>query len=111
VLTGGQAISEDLGIKWRTSRSPCSSRKKVMIDKENTPSSAAPQESDIEAPSTRFKAQIAETTRTNDVRKLQERLAKLAGGVAVNPRRRVTEVEVRERKDRLMTRCMRPVRR
>src|SRR3981189_850949 len=85
VLTGGQAISEDLGIK-----------------KENTTIvSGAGKKADIEAHVTQIKAQIEETTSDYDKEKLQERLAKLAGGVAVIRVGGATEVEVKERKDRV----------
>src|SRR4030095_623898 len=85
VLTGGQAISEDLGIKLENVTLNMLGRaKKVMIDKEKTTIvSGAGKKADIEARATQIKAQIEETTSDYDREKLQERLAKLAGGVAV----------------------------
>ena len=103
VLTGGQAISEDLGIKLENVTLAMLGRaKKVMIDKENsTIVNGAGKKSDIEARITQIKAQIEETTSDYDREKLQERLAKLAGGVAVIRVGGATEVEVKERKDRV----------
>ena len=103
VLTGGQAISEDLGIKLENVTLAMLGRaKKVMIDKENTTIvSGAGKRADIEARVKQIKAQIEETTSDYDREKLQERLAKLAGGVAVIRVGGATEVEVRERKDRV----------
>ncbi len=103
VLTGGQAISEDLGIKLENVTLNMLGRaKKVMIDKENTTIvNGAGKKSDIEARITQIKAQIEETTSDYDREKLQERLAKLAGGVAVIRVGGATEVEVKERKDRV----------
>jgi chaperonin GroEL len=103
VLTGGQAISEDLGIKLENVTLAMLGRaKKVMIDKENTTIvSGAGKKADIEARVQQIKAQIEETTSDYDREKLQERLAKLAGGVAVIRVGGATEVEVRERKDRV----------
>src|SRR6266436_4340776 len=103
VLTGGQAISEDLGIKMENVTLQMLGRaKKVMIDKENTTIvNGAGKKADIEARITQIKAQIEETTSDYDREKLQERLAKLAGGVAVIRVGGATEVEVRERKDRV----------
>ena len=103
VLTGGQAISEDLGIKLENVTLAMLGRaKKVMIDKENTTIvSGAGKKADIEARVTQIKAQIEETTSDYDREKLQERLAKLAGGVAVIRVGGATEVEVKERKDRV----------
>ena len=85
VLTGGQAISEDLGIKLdNVTINMLGKAKKVMIDKENTTIvNGAGKKSDIEARIAQIKAQIEETTSDYDREKLQERLAKLAGGVAV----------------------------
>src|SRR5215212_10056755 len=85
VLTGGQAISEDLGIKMENVTLQMRGRaKKGMIDKENTTIiSGAGKKADIEARVNQIKAQIEETTSDYDREKLQERLAKLAGGVAV----------------------------
>src|SRR6202140_4555191 len=103
ILTGGQAISEDLGIKLENVTLNMLGRaKKVMIDKENTPIvNGAGKKADIEARVNQIKAQIEETTSDYDREKLQERLAKLAGGVAVIRVGGATEVEVRERKDRV----------
>jgi len=111
ILTGGTAISEDLGIKLENVTLNMLGRaKKVMIDKENTTIvSGAGKKKDIEGRVAQIKAQIEETTSDYDREKLQERLAKLAGGVAVIRVGGATEVEVKERKDRAsMTRCMRP---
>ena len=103
VLTGGQAISEDLGIKMENVTLAMLGRaKKVMIDKENTTIvNGAGKKADIEARVAQIKAQIEETTSDYDREKLQERLAKLAGGVAVIRVGGATEVEVKERKDRV----------
>ena len=103
ILTGGQAISEDLGIKLENVTLNMLGRaKKVTIDKENTTIvGGAGKKSDIEARIAQIKAQIEETTSDYDREKLQERLAKLAGGVAVIRVGGATEVEVKERKDRV----------
>jgi len=103
VLTGGQAISEDLGIKLENVNISMLGRaKKVMIDKENTTIvNGAGKKADIEARVAQIKAQIEETTSDYDREKLQERLAKLAGGVAVIRVGGATEIEVKERKDRV----------
>ena len=103
VLTGGQAISEDLGIKLdKVTINMLGKAKKVMIDKENTTIvNGAGKKSDIEARIAQIKAEIEETTSDYDQEKLQERLAKLAGGVAVIRVGGATEVEVKERKDRV----------
>src|SRR5215469_14483643 len=103
VLTGGQAISEDLGIKLENvTISMLGRAKKVMIDKENTTIvNGAGKKADIEARVAQIKAQIEETTTDYDREKLQERLAKLAGGVAVIRVGGATETEVKERKDRV----------
>jgi chaperonin GroEL len=103
VLTAGQAISEDLGIKLENVTINMLGRaKKVMIDKENTTIvNGAGKKADIEARVAQIKAQIEETTSDYDKEKLQERLAKLAGGVAVIRVGGATEVEVKERKDRV----------
>jgi chaperonin GroEL len=103
VLTGGQAISEDLGIKLENvTLAMLGKAKKVMIDKENTTIvNGAGKKTDIEARIAQIKAQIEETTSDYDREKLQERLAKLAGGVAVIKVGGATEVEVKERKDRV----------
>ena len=103
VLTGGQAISEDLGIKLENvTVQMLGKAKKVTIDKENTTIvNGAGKKADIEARIAQIKAQIEETTSDYDREKLQERLAKLAGGVAVLRVGGATEVEVKERKDRV----------
>jgi chaperonin GroEL len=103
VLSGGQAISEDLGIKLENVTLAMLGRaKKVTIDKENTTIvSGVGKKKDVEDRITQIKAQIEETTSDYDVEKLQERLAKLAGGVAVIRVGGATEIEVRERKDRV----------
>jgi chaperonin GroEL len=103
VLTGGQAISEDLGIKLENVTVGMLGRaKKVTIEKENTTIVAgAGKKVDIEARIHQIKAQIEEATSDYDREKLQERLAKLAGGVAVIRVGGATEVEVKERKDRV----------
>jgi chaperonin GroEL len=103
ILTGGQAISEDLGIKLdKVTINMLGRAKKVMIDKENTTIvNGAGKKADIEARVNQIKAQIEETTSDYDKEKLQERLAKLAGGVAVIRVGGATEVEVKERKDRV----------
>jgi chaperonin GroEL len=103
ILTGGQAISEDLGIKLENVTINMLGRaKKVMIEKENTTIvSGAGKKADIETRISQIKAQIEETTSDYDREKLQERLAKLAGGVAVIRVGGATEVEVKERKDRV----------
>src|SRR5690242_10270546 len=103
ILTGGTAISEDLGIKLENVTLPMLGRaKKVVIEKENTTIvDGAGKKKDIEARVAQIKAQIEETTSDYDREKLQERLAKLAGGVAVIRVGGATEVEVKERKDRV----------
>jgi chaperonin GroEL len=103
VLTGGQAISEDLGIKLENVTLAMLGRaKKVTIEKENTTIvSGAGKKADIGARIDQIKAQIEETTSDYDREKLQERLAKLAGGVAVIRVGGATEIEVKERKDRV----------
>jgi chaperonin GroEL len=103
ILTGGQAISEDLGIKLENVTLNMLGRaKKVLIEKENTTIvNGAGKKADIEARVSQIKAQIEETTSDYDREKLQERLAKLAGGVAVIRVGGATEVEVKERKDRV----------
>jgi chaperonin GroEL len=103
ILTGGQAISEDLGIKLENVTLNMLGRaKKVMIDKENTTIvNGHGKKTDIEARVDQIKAQIEEATSDYDREKLQERLAKLAGGVAVIRVGGSTEVEVKERKDRV----------
>jgi chaperonin GroEL len=103
ILTGGQAISEDLGLKLENVTLNMLGRaKKVMIDKENTTIvNGAGKKSDIQVRISQIKAQIEETTSDYDREKLQERLAKLAGGVAVIRVGGATETEVKERKDRV----------
>src|SRR5947207_12762656 len=103
VLTSGQTISEDLGIKLENVALNMLGRaKKVTIDKENTTIvGGAGKKSEIQGRIAQIKAQIEETTSDYDREKLQERLAKLAGGVAVIRVGGATEVEVKERKDRV----------
>ena len=103
ILTGGQVISEDLGIKLENVKiKDLGSAKKVKIDKENTTIvSGSGKKSDIEARCGQIKQQVEETTSDYDKEKLQERLAKLAGGVAVVKVGGATEVEVKEKKDRV----------
>src|ERR1700687_3732478 len=103
ILTGGTAISEDLGIKLENVTLNMLGRaKKVMIEKENTTIvNGAGKKADIQARIAQIKAQIEETTSDYDREKLEERLAKLAGGVAVIRVGGATEVEVKERKDRV----------
>jgi len=103
VLTGGTVISEDVGIKLENVTLNMLGRaKKVSIDKDNTTIvDGAGKKADIAARVAQIKAQIEETTSDYDREKLQERQAKLAGGVAVIKVGGVTETEVRERKDRV----------
>jgi chaperonin GroEL len=103
ILTAGTMVSADLGIKLETVTINMLGRaKKVMIDKENTTIvGGAGKKTDIQARIAQIKAQIEETTSDYDREKLQERLAKLAGGVAVLRVGGATEVEVKERKDRV----------
>jgi chaperonin GroEL len=103
ILTGGTVISEDLGIKLESVTLDMLGRaKKVSITKENTTIvDGAGQKSDIEGRVAQIKAQIEETTSDYDREKLQERLAKLAGGVAVIRVGGATEVEGKEKKDRI----------
>jgi chaperonin GroEL len=102
-LTGGQVISEDLGIKLENvTLEMLGKAKKVLIEKENTTIvDGAGKKADIQARCTQIRAQIEETTSDYDKEKLQERLAKLAGGVAIIRVGGSTEVEVKERKDRV----------
>jgi chaperonin GroEL len=103
VLTGGQLISEDLGMKLENvTMDMLGTAKKVTITKdETTVIDGAGEKAEIEARVSQIKAQIEETTSDYDKEKLQERLAKLAGGVAVIRVGGNTEVEVKERKDRV----------
>jgi chaperonin GroEL len=103
ILTGGTMISEDLGIKLENVTLNMLGRaKKVVIEKENTTIvDGAGAKKDIEARAGQIKVQIEETTSDYDREKLQERLAKLAGGVAVIRVGGATEIEVKERKDRV----------
>jgi chaperonin GroEL len=103
VLTGGQVISEDLGIKLENVTLDMLGRaKKVVITKDDTTIvSGAGKKPDIEARVAQIKQQIEDTTSDYDREKLQERLAKLAGGVAVIKVGGATEVEVKEKKDRV----------
>jgi chaperonin GroEL len=103
ILTGGQLISEELGIKLEAVTTAMLGRaKKVVIEKEKTTIvGGAGKKKDIEGRVAQIKAQIEETTSDYDREKLQERLAKLAGGVAVIKVGGATEVEVKEKKDRV----------
>jgi chaperonin GroEL len=103
ILTGGQMISEDLGIKLEHVKLDMLGKaKRVMIEKENTTIvNGAGKKKDIEGRIAQIKTEIEETTSDYDREKLQERLAKLAGGVAVIRVGGATEVEVKERKDRV----------
>src|SRR5438874_727603 len=103
ILTGGQVISEDLGIKLENvTLDMLGTAKKVRIDKESTTIiGGAGKKTDIDGRCTQLRAQIEETTSDYDKEKLQERLAKLAGGVAIIRVGGSTEVEVKERKDRV----------
>ena len=103
ILTGGQLISEDLGIKLENVTTAMLGRaKKVIIEKEKTTIvHGAGKKAEIEARVNQIKAQIEETTSDYDKEKLQERLAKLAGGVAVIRVGGATEIEVKEKKDRV----------
>ena len=103
ILTGGNAISEDLGIKLENVTLNMLGRaKKVVVEKENTTIvDGAGRKEEIQGRIAQIKAQIEETTSDYDREKLQERLAKLAGGVAVIRVGGSTEVEVKERKDRV----------
>jgi chaperonin GroEL len=103
VVTGGQVISEDLGIKLENVKlEMLGSAKKVRVDKDNTTIiDGAGKKADIQSRVAQIKAQIEETTSDYDKEKLQERVAKLAGGVAVIRVGGATEVEVKERKDRV----------
>jgi chaperonin GroEL len=103
VLTGGQVISEDLGIKLENVTLDMLGRaKRVSIDKENTTIvDGAGKKGDIEARCNQIRRQVEDTTSDYDREKLQERLAKLAGGVAVLKVGGATEIEVKERKDRV----------
>ena len=103
ILTGGQLISDDLGIKLENVTTAMLGRaKKIVIEKEKTTIvNGAGKKADIEARVQQIKAQIEETTSDYDKEKLQERLAKLAGGVAVIRVGGATEMEVKEKKDRV----------
>ncbi|QPB23039.1 chaperonin GroEL [Rhizobium sp. 007] len=103
ILTGGTVISEDLGIKLESVTLDMLGRaKKIVVEKENTTIiDGAGAKSDIEGRVVQIRAQIEETTSDYDREKLQERLAKLAGGVAVIRVGGSTEVEVKEKKDRV----------
>jgi chaperonin GroEL len=103
ILTGGQVISEDLGIKLENvTLDMLGQAKKVRVEKENTTIiDGGGKKADIEGRCTQIRQQIEETTSDYDREKLQERLAKLAGGVAVIRVGGSTEVEVKERKDRV----------
>ena len=103
ILTGGTVISEDLGIKLENVKlNDLGRAKRVLIEKENTTIvEGAGSTEDIKGRCTQIRAQVEETTSDYDREKLQERLAKLAGGVAIIRVGGSTEVEVKERKDRV----------
>ncbi|MBB4657785.1 chaperonin GroEL [Parvularcula dongshanensis] len=103
ILTGGQVVSEDLGIKLENvGLDMLGTAKRVVINKDDTTIvDGAGEKSDIEARTAQIRKQIEDTTSDYDREKLQERLAKLAGGVAVIKVGGATEVEVKERKDRV----------
>src|SRR5207248_788178 len=103
ILTGGQVISEDLGIKLENvTLDMLGQSKKIRVEKENTTIiDGGGKKADIEGRCTQIRQQIEETTSDYDREKLQERLAKLAGGVAVIRVGGSTEIEVKERKDRV----------
>ncbi len=103
ILTGGQVISEDLGIKLENvTLNMLGKAKRVIIEKENTTIvEGAGKSDDIKGRCNQIRAQIEETTSDYDREKLQERLAKLAGGVAVIRVGGASEIEVKERKDRV----------
>ncbi|MCH6577445.1 MAG: chaperonin GroEL [Proteobacteria bacterium] len=103
ILTGGQVVSEDLGIKLENVKLDMLGRaKKVTIDKDDTTIiDGGGKKADIEGRCTQIRTQIEETTSDYDREKLQERLAKLAGGVAVIKVGGASEIEVKERKDRV----------
>jgi len=103
ILTGGQMISEDLGTKLENvTLAMLGTTKRVRIDKDNTTViDGAGKKKDIEARISQIKKQVEEVTSDYDREKLQERLAKLAGGVAIIKVGGATEIEVKERKDRV----------
>jgi len=103
VLTGGQLISEDLGMKLEdVTLAQLGQSKRIIIDKENTTIvDGAGKSSDVKARCASIKAQMEETTSDYDREKLQERLAKLSGGVAIIKVGGTTEIEVKEKKDRV----------
>ena len=103
ILTGGQVISEDLGIKLENvTIDMLGTTKRIIVDKENTTIvQGAGKKKEIEGRCNQIRSQIEETTSDYDKEKLQERLAKLAGGVAVISVGGATEVEVKEKKDRV----------
>src|SRR5438874_2257748 len=103
ILTGGQLISEDLGIKLENvPLDMLGKAKKVIVEKENTTIvDGSGKKGDLQARITQIRAQIEATTSDYDREKLQERLAKLAGGVAIIKVGGATEVEVKEKKDRV----------
>ena len=110
ILTGGQVISEDLGIKLENvTLDMLGTAKKVRIEKENTTIiDGAGKKKDIEGRCTELRAQIEETTSDYDKEKLQERLAKLAGGVAIIRVGGATKSRSRNARTGSMTRCMQP---
>ena len=101
-LTGGQVISEELGIKLESiDLKMLGTAKKIILTKEETTIVEGAGKKDIEGRCDQIRAQIDEATSDYDKEKLQERLAKLAGGVAVLNVGGATEIEVKERKDRV----------
>src|SRR5580698_1370540 len=103
ILTGGQLISEDLGIKLENvTLDMLGKAKKVIVEKENTTIvDGSGKKADLEGRISQIRAQIEETTSDYDREKLQERLAKLAGGVVIIKDTATTEIEVKEKKDRV----------
>jgi chaperonin GroEL len=103
ILTGGQVISEDLGVKLENVKlNDLGKAKRVLVEKENTTiDEGSGKKNDIIGRCSQIPAQVEETTSDYDREKLQERLAKLAGGVAVIRVGGSTEIEVKERKDRV----------
>jgi chaperonin GroEL len=103
ILTGGQVVSDDLGMKFESvTLDMLGKAKKVLIEKDDTTIiGGVGKKTDIQARCTQLRAEIEETTSDYDKEKLQERLAKLAGGVAIIRVGGATEIEVKERKDRV----------
>ena len=111
ILTGGTVISEEVGLSLETATRSTGNAKRVVLNKENTTIiDGAGAQADIEARVAQIRKQIEDTTSDYDKEKLQERLAKLAGGVAVIKVGAGTEVEMKEKKARVEDARMRPVR-